>query len=646
MRVTEQMMVSRSTSNLASAATRLLRLQTQMSSGRRIATPSDDPSGVTRALSFRTTRDALQQFKSNVSYSNSQLATVEQALSSAGTLLVRARELAVTLANDDYDATARRAAAQEAQSILDQLLQLANSQRDGRYLFSGFRTRSQALVASGNGVVYQGDNGTIYAQIESASQMAINLIGSELFLSQQQVLGEGFDLKRGVAAAVPLADLHLGAGVDLTPGTIVFTDENSGAAVTVDLSAATTVGDAITAINTQLVAGGISGVTVSVSSSGRGLSVAAADNGIVGSTTQLANLHGTAGVDLVPGIFHIGTEDGSIDVAIDLTGVQTIGDVITAFNTQMAAAAVSQGNPALANVTMAVNAGQTGLVITDANATPLGLTVTDSAEQSTASDLGIVGFVNAQLVGTDLDPARVVTIAEGGVGQTTAADLGILGTLTRAREGDALDPRLTLTTPVSELNFGQGVNLGQLRIAQGADAVVVDLSTAATVNDIVQRLNLSGVSVTAAINSSGRGIRITPTVADRSLIVSDFGGGQTATALGIAGSPDLMGSMMLLVQALENDDRAAVGTLLGNLEKVSDHMLSARADVGAKIRRLDTTSDRLDDVNLLVTKLLSEVEDADILKVTTDLATQQSVYQAALNAVSRVLMPSLADFMQ
>lgn len=645
MRVTQQMMFDRSTSNLESAAERLLRLQTQMSSGRRISTPSDDPSGAARALSFRTTRDALLQYQSNVAYSKSQLSTVEQALSSANTLLVSARELAVTLANDNYDATARRAAAQEAQSILDQLLQLGNTQEQGRYLLSGHRTRQQTFQADGNGVVYQGDTGTIYAQVESSSQMAINLIGSDVFLSPLQTLGENFDLKRGIAAAVPLADLHQGTGVDLTPGTVTFTDENTADAVTVDLSGALTAGDAIAAINAQLAAGGISGVTASVSQGGSALQLTADDTGTVAAATRLANLHGGAGVDLVPGVFHIGTEDGAIDVAIDLTGAQTIGNVVTAFNTQMAAAAVQLGNPALANVTMAVNVAQTGVAITDANGTPLGLRITDPTDQSTAGDLGIVGYVNAELVGADLAPARMITVAEGGAGQTTADDLGILGTFTRTREGDALDPRLTLTTPVSELNLGRGLTLGLIRIALGADAVEVNLSTAATIGDIVNRINLSGLSVTASINAAGQGIEVVPTVADRSLIISDADGTDSAGALGIAGSPDLMGSMMLLVRALETDDRESVGRFLGNLEKAADHLLDARADVGAKIHRLDTTSDRLEDLDLLVTKLLSGVEDADILKVTTDLATQQNVYQAALNAVSRILMPSLADFL-
>jgi len=62
--------------------------------------------------------------------------------------------------------------------------------------------------------------------------------------------------------------------------------------------------------------------------------------------------------------------------------------------------------------------------------------------------------------------------------------------------------------------------------------------------------------------------------------------------------------------------------------------------------RLETTGERLTELSLTVTKLLSEVEDADILEVTTLLAGQQNVYQAALNAAGRMLSPSLVDFLR
>ena len=104
--------------------------------------------------------------------------------------------------------------------------------------------------------------------------------------------------------------------------------------------------------------------------------------------------------------------------------------------------------------------------------------------------------------------------------------------------------------------------------------------------------------------------------------------------------------MMLLIDALQNNDQDMVGGMIGALEKATDQILDFRAAVGASIRRMDSTSSRLADLSLSVSRLLSVVEDADIIKVTTELATQQNVYQSALNAVARVLQPSLVDFVR
>jgi flagellar hook-associated protein 3 FlgL len=639
MRVTQKMITDRMSANLSAAADRLMRLQTEMATARRLSRPSDDPVGITRDLSFRTTISAVEQYRSNASWAKTELNTMEQSLGTVTNLLTTARELATALADDTFDATARRGAAEEAKTILDQILQAGNTQSNGRYLFSGHLTRNQTFLATPTGVVYQGDQGLIYTQIEASSQMATNTLGSDIMLAPLQTLGEGFDLNRGVAAAVPLADLHQGQGIDQAPGIVRFADDASGLSVAVDLSATTTIGDVLTAINTQLAAGGMTGVTASVSPGGNALRLTAADDGLISTSTQLTDLNRGQGIDQMPGKLRVATDSLSIDVTVDLAGTQTIGDVITAFNTQLAAAGVS-------NVTMSVNLAGTGLQITDANAAPLGLQVIDVSGETTAQDLGVRGYVNAQMVGNDLNPTRRLTVAENVPGETTAADLGILGSFTATKDGLDLDPILRDTTPLSQLDSGHGIALGRIRISQGSAYTVVDLASAATVADVIARINSSGLEIQASLNAAGTGIQVVPTVTGKTLIIKDEGSNGGSAALGIKGSPDLLGNLMLLVDSLENNDRAMVGNLIGGLQKATDHILDSRASVGARIRRIDSTSDRLSALSVSVTGLLSEIEDADIVKVTTELATQQNIYQAALNATARILQPSLIDFVQ
>lgn len=639
MRVTHKMITDMSTANLSANVNRLLWLQNQMSTGRRLNRPSDDPVGLTRDLSYRTTISTIEQYQGNIAAATTQLNTVEQSLGSISNLLVSAREIATALADGTYDETARKGAAVEVRSLMEQMIQAGNTQSEGRYLFSGHLTRNQTLLATPTGFVYQGDRGIIYSQVETSSQVAVNLIGSDVLIGDLRTLGEGVDLNRGVTSSVLLSDLHDGAGINFGLGQVRFVDTNVGASVAVDVSSATTVGDVVNEINTQLTAGGITGVTASISPDGKSIRLDAQNNGVISNLTRLANLNNGAAVDMVPGTFHVTTDDGSIDVTIDLSSATNIGQAIAAFNAQLTAAGVN-------NVTMSINAAQTGLRITDANAAPLGLKIVGTTGASTAQDLGILGYVNDELVGGDLNPQRAITVTENGPGETLALDLGILGSFTGIKDGGDLDPALTTTTPLTELNNAKGITLGSIRLSQGDEYRVVNLAGASTLADVINAINTSGLDVQASLNASGRGIQVVSTVDDRTLTITNEDTTKSADTLGIQGSPDLLGSMMLLIDALENNDQKMVGGLIGALENATDHILDFRASVGANIRRMDATTSRLDDLTLSINRLLSEVEDADIIKVTTELATQQNVYQSALNAVARVLQPSLVDFVR
>jgi len=637
MRITQQMMVNRVTRNLSANISRIMELQGQLSSARQINKPSDDPIGVTRDLSFRSQISDIEQYQRNISWATSSLGMVEQSLGSIADFVNAAREIAVALANDTYDENARSAAAREVESIFERMLSTSNTKIEDRYIFSGYKTRTAAFSASSTGVVYQGDEGRINIEIAAGSLLEANQIGSEVMMEPLTVLGDDFDLNPGITRDVLLAILNDGAGVDLgapANGRVQVKDNNTGTTVVVDLSAETTVGDVIDKINADLAAAGITDLTAEVSPIGNALRLTPTANPTITDQTPLANLNNGIGIETVPGTFRV-TDGGAIDVTIDISGATTVGDVRTAFNSQLAAAGV-------VGVQMTINAGNTGLTITDA--TPLGLTISDFDAQSTAHDLGLTGSVGSQLNGEDLLPKPDYTVTEV-AGGSVAADLGIAGSFHTTFDGADVNPTLTLTTPVTELFNTLGADLGRIRVAQGTNVRTIDLSSAVTIGDVLNLLNNSGLSITAGLNAQATGIQVEPTLNNQTLMITSDDDLNTAKKLGIYGSPDIFGSLMLLAEALDNNDQASIGGMIDALESAANRLLEQRASVGAKIVRLETTSTRLTELNLSLTSLLSEVEDADILKVTTDLASQENVYQAALNATARIIAPSLIDFM-
>jgi flagellar hook-associated protein 3 FlgL len=164
--------------------------------------------------------------------------------------------------------------------------------------------------------------------------------------------------------------------------------------------------------------------------------------------------------------------------------------------------------------------------------------------------------------------------------------------------------------------------------------------------DMINAFNTTGLSINASINSIGKGISIENTDPTRTLIIEDVTESKPAKFLGISGSPDVMGNLMVLMEALRNDDAEAINSVIEGLDRSIDETLNNRASAGAKIIRLQTTEVRLTEYSLEFTKLLSEVEDADITRLVADLAQQENIYLAALQAASKIIQPSLLNFLR
>jgi flagellin-like hook-associated protein FlgL len=315
--------------------------------------------------------------------------------------------------------------------------------------------------------------------------------------------------------------------------------------------------------------------------------------------------------------------------------------VITAINDALTTAGV-------ANVTAGLNADGTGLAISDTNGVPLGLVVEDINEiQTTAADLGIAGSVGASLQGADLRPLPDFEIRDL-AGQTTAVDLGIAGSYSENTDGADINPVLTLTTPVDALKRNLGLDLGEIKISQGTRTATVNLGKASilTVQDVINEINASGLDIEASLNAAGTGIQIVPTIDTDTLIIEDADSSKSASMMGIAGSPDMIGTLFLMISALHNDDRDTVEALNGNIDLAIRDLLSTQAMVGARAIRVETSTSRLEKTEIDFTRLLSEVEDADITALVTDLAREENVYQAALMATSKIIQPSLLNFIQ
>jgi flagellar hook-associated protein 3 FlgL len=85
---------------------------------------------------------------------------------------------------------------------------------------------------------------------------------------------------------------------------------------------------------------------------------------------------------------------------------------------------------------------------------------------------------------------------------------------------------------------------------------------------------------------------------------------------------------------------------LKELDEVIGNVLKCRAEIGAKVNRLEKTLSAYDDSTINLTKLLSETEDVDIAQIVMDLSMEENVYRVALASGARIIQPSLLDFLR
>jgi flagellar hook-associated protein 3 FlgL len=116
-------------------------LQNQMSTGKRLQRPSDDPVDVANTLKLQTKSTELQQFKKNINDGLAFMGVTETAMESMNTLLQRVRELSIEAASDTLSADERSYINDETAQLFKQCIALVNTQYKGDYIFNGTQTK-------------------------------------------------------------------------------------------------------------------------------------------------------------------------------------------------------------------------------------------------------------------------------------------------------------------------------------------------------------------------------------------------------------------------------------------------------------------------------------------------------------------------
>lgn len=112
-------------------------------------------------------------------------------------------------------------------------------------------------------------------------------------------------------------------------------------------------------------------------------------------------------------------------------------------------------------------------------------------------------------------------------------------------------------------------------------------------------------------------------------------------------STDFFGLLDDLVQAVRQGDTEGISeSILPKIDEAMDGVFRIRTQTGALMKRYETSSSRLKQMNLNYNELYSKVSDTDLAEAATKFAMAQSVYQASLATIARIIQPTLVDFLQ
>ena len=117
-------------------------------------------------------------------------------------------------------------------------------------------------------------------------------------------------------------------------------------------------------------------------------------------------------------------------------------------------------------------------------------------------------------------------------------------------------------------------------------------------------------------------------------------------AFGVGGAGDVLALLDQVAAAMNAGDEAQVSGRLGDMDAAMTRVGDSLATVGAATNRVEAAMQRNTDAQLALRTELSEVEDVDVAEAVMELQTQEVAYQSTLAALSRVLQPSLVDFLR
>lgn len=664
----------------------LFGIQQQISSGKRINRPSDDPVAAAMIASIKDRLGLGAQRLLNLDHASLVLGTLDTALTDTTDLVREAQTIAISQIGLTSDPATRQQQAVVVDSMLANLKNIANRSVAGLYVFGGDTPTTQPVEDFLGGVRFRSRGQGMITDLGSGDSIRITTGGNNAIGETSARLRSTVPLNPSLTLTTPVGDLRGARGQGVALGTITFS-VGGGAPVNVDLAGSTSLSDIANRITTAVRAyettnsvtvlgpGGVgvsgpslsfdmaAGATLTFGETANGIT--AADLGLTGisfatgttlgagldpmlrMSTRLADIPaltlplGTIRVKLTQGFASAGPASGTVIRDIDLSTADTIDDIRSLLES--------------ANLGVRVQIGESGrsLDILNEISGP-SLSIEETAGNGlTASQLGIRTLDWSTLM-SEFNDGRGVRIVHGSTNPTTglpdpARDVDFRITLGNGQAFDVdLRPQdmTNVQTVIQRINDQFNTAIGQPPINGSAPA-------------------LAAGQFIARLTDGPNGIALTQTIPGGAITVQKRNNSDAADDLGLSsGSWDPLSATLIaqdraairvdnlfthlidLAAALRTNDNAGIAFAGGQIQKAADRLSVAQALTGSASQRVDQLKVQLTEQNTLDEQLRTQLEDVDYYEAISRFNLLQTQLEASLRASAQIASTrTLLDFL-
>lgn len=588
MRVTEQQTFGLLVNNLQRSRARALEFQQQVSTGKKVRQPSDDPSAFNHIGLDKASIASIEQRLRNISLGRTRLDLSDKLLTSTTGTLSRIQELAVQFRSDTNGLPERVIGAQEVRQLFGLVQQYANSELNGQAVFTGTSThgRTTGLAITAPVTLTNGTNDTLVVSVDGTTSGTIDLTSATGSFTGAQLAAQ-------VQTQINADSALSAAGKSVT---VTFDTDH------------------------LVIASDTHGITSTVAITGGTARASLGLNG--GSRTTGASPFAITATSS-PASTNTGGAIASQGTVVDENQV-TLDDYMIRFSS----ASTYDVLDVTAPVTVTRGAANTGGALNaDAGIiAPKDLTLNSYAIQFTSStQYSIVNTTTSATVSSgntyvsgnaiEFDGLRVV-LTNGQQGGPQTGDTYAVGTT----------PRTVLANQT--YSTGSEISFEGLRVI---------LTTGSSAPASGDRFAL----VTGLQYQGDAGVHHVE-VGPNQTVSTNVPGNQAFVGPDV----DLFASIKNLVTSLRTNYRGGISETIGDLNQGLSQAGAVLGQVGALSNRLDATGQRLDEAKSFFTQTLSDTEDVDLAKAISDLTLQQYSIEAASRTLNQLFNTSLLNYLQ